>query len=215
MGVIYKWLTNSYTNFGKIPFIFVLIVIELYFFINGEAHFPEWSSTYGNLITVYILMTLFFLLWSRRGVDQQIDRPFSQSIIWFVFFFIGTYVLMLFASIFGLFQTTSIPSSLFWPTVIIQVCVVATSEELMFRGVMLDWVGVIWSSVAFAVFHGWAYGMIYYQGQYSWGAMAFAFVMGLILAMIAKNKEWGLAATISIHGCYNLFITGAMAGFGG
>jgi len=57
--------------------------------------------------------------------------------------------------------------------------------------------------------------MIYYQGQFAVGAMAFAFVMGLILAMIAKNKEWGLAATISIHGAYNLFITGAMAGFGG
>lgn len=211
-NIIYKWLTNSYTNFGKIPFIFVLIAIELYFFINGKAHFVEWDDTYGNIITIYILMTLFFLLWSRRGVDQQIDRPFSQSIVWFVFFFIGTYVLMLFASIFGLFQTASIPSSLFWPTVIMQVCVVATSEELMFRGVMLDWVGPIWSSVAFAMFHGWAYGMIYHSGQFAIGAMAFAFVMGLILAMIAKNKEWGISATIGVHSCYNLFITGALAG---
>jgi len=57
--------------------------------------------------------------------------------------------------------------------------------------------------------------MIYYQGQFAAGAMAFAFVMGLILAMIAKNKEWGLAATIGVHSCFNIFVLGCLSGLGG
>ena len=122
-------------------------------------------------------------------------------------------MVMLLASALGLFQVQSLPSSLFWPTVILQVCVVATAEELMFRGVMLSYFGVIVSSVLFAIWHGYAYGVIYYEGVFQITSIVFAFIMGLILAMIVKNKQWGLPAAIGVHAAYNLFISGAFMTF--
>lgn len=212
-NVILNWSQGAYRNFSRVPFIFVLILIEIYFFINGSAHFPNWDSGYGNLIMIYIMMTLFFLVWAKRSTERQMDRPFKDSIIWFVFFFIGTYIFMLFASALGLFSAPTLPGSLFWPTVIVQICVVATAEELMFRGVILSWFGIIISAILFAFWHGYAYGMVYYQGQFMWSSVAFALVMGLILGLIAKHPKWGIVACIGVHSCYNCYISGIFMSF--
>lgn len=191
----------------------------VYFWLNGEAHFgPDWSSAYRNQILVYIGMTIIFLVWSGRGTQEQMRRPLEKSAGVFAIFFIGTYVILFFLSTVGLIVPLTLDVGAFWPTVIFNVCVVATAEELMFRGVLLEvlpW-GVLTSSAMFAAWHVTAYGGNFYEFNWEtfpWGSLFFAFIMGVLLALIAKKKELGLPATIAIHSCYNLVVVGAFVTF--
>ena len=206
----------GYSRIAGLPFLFLLIAIEVYFWVNGRAHFPDWDASYSDLILIYLGMTVIFLLWARRGTEAQMKIPIRLAVPVFVLFFIATYIILFFMSLLGLIQTQALPGELFWQTVIIQVCVVATAEELMFRGVILEFLGITASAILFALWHGWAYGIRYYD--FSWEqfplmAVMFAFVIGLLLGFIAKRKEWGLPATISIHASYNLFVIGAFYSF--
>ena len=210
--MIRQWWVTTFRRFSTFPFILALVGIELYFYINGSAHFVDWDAGYGQIIPVYILMTVFFLVWSSAGTRRELRRPIKEAAPWFVVFFIGTYLVMLAATTIGLFQPGTLPASQFWSVIIVQVVVVGCSEELMFRGVILESTkSVIISSLLFGIWHGYSYGFVYYAGVYNWGAMIFAMIFGVILALIVKKKEWGLASAIAVHSCYNAFIVGAFA----
>jgi membrane protease YdiL (CAAX protease family) len=212
LGSLNKMFKQSYTRLAAIPFIFLLIAIEVYFWINGRAHFPNWDDSYGTLIQVYLVMTIIFLLWSGRGTQEQMRRPLQNSVVVFVLFFVGTYIILFFVSLTGAITPGTLDPNLFWQTVMIQVCVVACAEELMFRGVILEMMGVLVSAVLFAAWHAWAYGAQYYNfsiANINILAFAFAFVMGLVFAMVARQKNFGIVATVGIHSAYNLFIVGA------
>jgi len=212
---MHNFFSNINNRIAKTSFIFILIVIEIYFFINGRAHFSAWDETYGQLITIYLLMVVVFLLWSGRKTKQQMNKPLNESIGGFVGFFIATYFFLAAATYLSGDTISVMARELFWPTVIVQVCVVATSEELMFRGVLLEKFGIIVSSVLFALWHAYAYGVMYYMpdvvGIETIVAILLAFCMGIILAFVAK--KWGLSSAIAIHACYNLFVSGAFITF--
>lgn len=202
-----------YDKIGKFPFIFGLILIEILVWINGPALFPNWSSGYSNLILTYLVMTVIFYVFSKAKTKQQIQRPLNQSVFAFVAFFIGTTILLSLLVLAGLLTTGYTPHELFWQVVLIQVVVVATAEELMFRGVLLSYLGVIISAALFAFWHSYAYGVIYYQltfDTFNWPALLLAFVMGIILGIIAKNPKFGLPATIGVHAAYNLVVVGVL-----
>jgi len=212
-SIAQTWKAN-YTRMSHIPFLFVLVAIAVYFWVNGDAHFPNWSSAYGETILIYIAMMVIFLLWSRKQTQTQMKTPLQRAVPTFVIFFIGTYVVLFFMGLTGAIVSEALPKELFWQTVIVQVCVVATAEELMFRGVILEFMGVFMSAILFAVWHTWAYGIRYYD--FNWEAVGtqilpfvFAFVIGLLLAFIAREKRFGLPATIAVHSAYNLFVVGA------
>lgn len=210
-AIISKWWTQTFRRVSTLPFIFILIGIELYFFVNGKAHFPNWDSTYGNLIMIYLIMTILFLAWARGYTKAQLNRPLKDSAIGFVLFFILTYVILFALSFAGTFTIDPLSKDLFWQTIFIQVCVVATSEELMFRGVLLEHTGIFISSVLFALWHSYAYQIKWYDlsiENINLLPVIFAFVMGVVLAYIARSK-WGLAGSIGVHACYNLFLAGA------
>ena len=203
---------QSYKRFASIPFLFIPIAITTYLWINGRAHFPDWDSSYGQIISVYLVMMIVFLVWSGRKTQEQMRRPLHLSATAFVIFFIGTYLILFALSALGVIMVDPLPANLFWQTVIFQVCVVATAEELMFRGVALEMLGVVVSAVLFAFWHSFAYGAQYYNftwETFNWFAFAFAFIMGIILGIIAKQKQWSLPACIGVHSAYNLFVIGA------
>jgi len=199
----------------KTPFIFILIIIQVYFLINGKAHFPNWDESYGQLMIIYLLMTVVFLVWSGRETRRELNKPIGESIGIFVGFFFATYILLFITATFSGTEITPIPPELFWPTVIIQVCVVAVAEEIMFRGVFLEHFGIIVSSVLFAVWHSYAYGVLYYIpegiGLGTITSLVIAFVMGIVFAIV--SRKWGLSGSIAIHACYNLFVSGAFITF--
>ena len=208
--------TTAFHRFSMLPFLFLLILINLFFFINGRSFFPNWDATYGQLIMVYLIMALVFVLWAGRRTESQLKKPLKTSIFGFTVCFIATYIVLLLLSATGLIKTYLLPQELLWQTVIIQICVVATAEELMFRGVLLDIFGVVLSSALFAVWHSYAYQVVFYEFSwetFNWPALLFAFIMGIIFALIAKRKELGLAGSIGAHAAYNLVVVGAFVTF--
>ncbi len=206
----------GYNRIAYLPFIFVLVAIEVYFWLNGNAHFDNWDVDYADTILIYLAMTLIFLFWSGKQTQNEMRTPLRIAMPAFTMFFIGTYMVLFMMKLGGLVSTQTIDPSTFWQVVIFQVCVVACAEELMFRGVVLELTGVVMSAILFAAWHAWAYGLRYYD--FSWetfnfGPVIFAFVMGLVLALIARQKKFGLVATIGIHAAYNLFVAGAFYSF--
>jgi len=206
-------LKAAYTKLGKIPFIFILLAIEVYFFVNGSAVFKNWNESYGQLIMAYIVMTLIFLGFAKIKTNKEIRQPISKAAFSFVAFFMITWVLLT-ALVFAKILTPTVSDlSLFWPSLVLQICVVAASEELMFRGVLLSYLGIFITAIAFAIWHAWAYQITFYSlswTTFNWSALLIAFIMGIILGYVAKNKQWGLPACVGLHSCWNLCLLGIL-----
>ena len=127
-----------YQKLGNASFLFILILIEFLFWLNGEAVFPNWNAQYKELIGVYLIMLIVFLLWARVRMLKQLNRPMKEAIVPFTFFFIGTGMVMMVLVLLGVYRPHSFNPDSFWQLIIIQTCVVALTEELCFRGVLLD-----------------------------------------------------------------------------
>jgi len=210
---------------GKIPFIFMLLLIELYFFINGNAHFPEWDSSYGKTMMAYLIMTIVFLFFSKTKTKKEIKAPLNVSITSFAVAFIIASIIIMIITEAGFIAVVALPVGLFWQTIIMQATVVAPAEELMFRGVLLDWFegrkwsGVIITSALFALWHSYAYQMLWYEQSWStinYSSLFIAFLFGVLLALVVRNRVGterigGIPAAIGIHAAYNLGVMGVFS----
>lgn len=229
-------VSKGIQTFGKIPFLFGLIGIEIFVFVNGASVFPQWDTGYQSVILAYLVMTcafgLFIFIKSRQMARTREELGVHLSTGSFSFavgFFVTIILMAILVKAQVVVVDTSFPKSIYFETVLIQICVVATSEELMFRGVFLDifgsrkWTGIITTSILFAVWHSYAYQIVWYQFDWSTfniGAVIIAFVFSVILSLISRNpaseqKVGGLPATIGIHGAWNLCIIGAIPITGG
>ena len=149
-------------KFRSMSLVFILVLIEIYFLVNGGAHFSTWGAIEQQTITIYILMVVSFMLFAGRETAKEMNIPLPSALVNFVGFFIATYFVLAAITYFSGSTVLPMDPSLFWPTVVMQVAVVATSEELMFRGVLLEKFGIIVSSILFAGWHTYAYGVRYY-----------------------------------------------------
>jgi len=204
---------NYIAKAGKIPFLFVFFVVALFFYINGNAFFPEWDSTYGQVISIYMIMMLVFYVFSTSKTEKRIDSPASISTTQFVFGFIISYVAITLLTVVGVLSAGEMAAGLILPTIIMQFCVVAPSEELMFRGVLQDYTGIIVQAILFALWHSYAYGIMWYNLTLSTGIYSFfvALVFGLILGYLSRLPMFSLPGAIAVHATYNCIILGALA----
>lgn len=208
----------AYARFGNAPFLFVLFgIFALYALINGSALFPNWGSGNTELILTYGFMVLIYLVWAKRRTEAELRTPVNKAAFSFVGFFFFTWILLEGAIVAGLITVpTDFPNDMFWQVVLIQICVVALAEELMFRGIMLSYFGNFIQAVLFALWHSYAYQIRWYNISFEsmgWVVpLIVAFIMAILLGYVARNKQWGgLPATIAIHACYNLVIIGAFS----
>jgi len=195
----------------KIPFLFILLAIAVYFWVNGPSHFENWSSTYGNTIIYYIGMMVIFLYFARANTIKQLQEPLGKSAYKYSINFFGGWVFFNILVLLGLLEAGLISPDMVWSTLIIQICVVSVAEELMFRGVLLEWVGVIPQAVLFALWHSSAYGILWYNlPEVNFGSLMFALVFGLILGYLAKNhkESIGLTGTVALHSVWNICVIG-------
>lgn len=213
---IQKTINTSYNQFGKIPFLFLLFaIVALYAWINGPALFPNWGENNTSLIMAYGFMVVIYLAWARKRTESELKKPISIAMFSFLTAFFLTWILLMCLVKAGvLVPATNFDHSLFWQVLIIQICVVATAEELMFRGVMLEVShSNLFQATLFALWHVYAYQIMFYNltwETFNWPALLIVFILGLILGIVARNKKWGIPACISVHSAYNLIIIGAL-----
>ena len=204
-------MTRTLKVASRIPFIFVLLIIAGYLWLFGDFHFPEWETYYGisyaTQVSYYFFLLVVFLIFSRLRDAPYLRSPAPVAGKQFLIGFVGTLVFMMVLYGVGFIQPEILPSALLIPMVLMQVSVISPAEELMFRGVLLSYVGIIASAILFAIWHGVTYGVSTGNSPY----MIFvAFVFGIVMGIVAKNRELGIPATIGIHACFNLVIVGAL-----
>jgi membrane protease YdiL (CAAX protease family) len=203
------------SRIGKIPFLFFLFAIAIYFLINGAAHFPEWDSTYGTIIIYYVIMIAVFLFFANKQGERAIDVPLHIASYQFFLGFVISFMAMTLFVKAGLFTQGTIAAAMIWPTIIMQFCVVAPSEELMFRGVILSHLhygmfGIVIQAILFAIWHSYAYGIVWYNFGLSAGiaSLLIAFIFGIVLGYLSRLPAIGLAGVVAIHAVYNCVLLG-------
>lgn len=99
--------------------------------------------------------------------------------------------------------------------VLLMVAIVAPTEELMFRGVMLSYLGysflaIIVQAAFFAIWHWVAYVPL---SGLDWGAvtsLTVAFGFGILMGFLVRDKRWGLPAAMACHAAFNIAVLGVL-----
>lgn len=241
LGDVQESVETTQRSLTAAPIILFAIVIAGYLMTNGAAHFPDWKSTYANIIQAYfyfiiiIILYIVYVLYRRGTLRKNTDEPlpFFRSLhetapIFGISLLASGIVFWFIVSFRILPVSEQLPFGLFWPQVLLQFCVIATIEELLFRGVFLHWMhytvfAVILQAVLFGLWHSVAYDLLWYNPEsINWGSLGFAIGMGLLLGMIAmypmgktigrgtRQIRYGVVATIPVHAMYNLSVNGTM-----
>ena len=160
-------------------------------------------------------MMLVFLFFAKKKLVEDSTEKVENSVMKYVTGFFSCFLLMTVLSLVGALQFGKISPDLIWPTIIMQICVVACAEELMFRGVILSYLGIIASSAIFAMWHFYAYGIIWYNlpAEPNYISLVIAFIFGCILGwlVVYQSKRFGLIGAVAAHACYNLCLLGVLA----
>jgi membrane protease YdiL (CAAX protease family) len=194
---------QQYVAFGL-----VYAIIAFAILINAETLFDYWDSSWTYTTLFYMVGVAIFLA-SAEKLPEDLRKPAIHSIYGFL---IATPAFML--GFIGLQQAGILvveyrmPVYLLLPTFAFQLCIVATSEELIFRVAVfralhrIRWYfAYIGSSLLFGVFHWAAYG-----GNVQ--LVLFAVVMGLLFAFIADKINLGVA--VSLHFVWNFGLMGGL-----
>jgi len=194
---------QQYVAFGL-----VYAIVAFAILINAESLFEYWDTGW-TYITLFYMVGVAIFLSSADKLPEDLRKPAIHSILGFLIatplFMIG-FVALVKADI--LVVSYPLPVYLLIPTFIFQLCIVATSEELIFRVAIfralhkIRWyVAYIGSSVLFGMFHWAAYG-----GNIN--MIFFAVMMGLLFAFVADKINLGVA--ISLHFVWNYGLMGGL-----
>jgi len=193
----------------------VYAIFGMYFLINGSAHFTQWDESWTLNTIIYLVGVSIFLTASEKlprsaekYIDKEFEKPLWENLLGFSWMFPLATIVFIVVKDLGLFFTdvSVMPNHLILATVVYQLIIVCTSEEIIFRGIIfrflyqyhwiIAWVG---SATLFAVFHFAAYG-----GNI--GQMVLAFLIGLVLAWTADRFNIGVG--LGFHFAWNMFVLG-------
>jgi len=190
-----------------VPIILITVVIQAFLLVNGETIFGSSWSAYEPALVTYVLLDSLFLALALSKVI-----PFAEISIWdaipvfAVTFLISGYLLQ------ALFRVAPITISVnnFIIDFIFQIFVVAFTEEMLFRGILLQYTGPIIQGILFGLFHVTSYYMI---TGIDWSAILVAIVMGILFGYIVQYFQkmhlsgTGLTITWAIHSAWNISLT--------
>lgn len=198
---------------GRIPFIFILLAIAGYFWLFGNQLFPAFEG-FSETVSYYIALLVIFLIFSRLRIQKQLNTPANLAIRQLIIGFVATLILMLGLAATGILGSNPISPALVIPMIVMQVAIVAPAEELMFRGVLLSYIGIIGQALMFAGWHTVTYGYVWsnlgWPDMSTMFALFLSFAFGIAMGLVARNKQLGLPACIGAHACYNLVILGVI-----
>lgn len=194
---------QQYVAFGL-----VYAIISFALLTNGEKLFEYWDSSWTYTTLFYMGGVAIFLAVAEK-LPEDLRKPAIQSVYGFltatVVFMLG-FIALQKAGI--LVVGSRMPVHLILPTFAFQLCIVAASEEIIFRAALfralyrIRWyVAYIGSSLLFGGFHWAAYGGDVYS-------ILFAIMMGFVFAFLADQINLGVA--ISLHFCWNYGLMGGL-----
>jgi membrane protease YdiL (CAAX protease family) len=215
------WFFNS-KKLATTPLLIVSVLMDFMLLVMGHLFFGSYWNGYENIVFIYMIVTFGLLVVSQWN-ETQITYMGAITLFLPAFFITGIVV--------GSLNNTSflISNGIDYVVMqlILQIFVVSLSEEIIFRGILLQSqysIGVIPQAILFALFHWAAYSN--QLGQTSYLAIFETLILGLILGYIIKytpKKYDSIAITWGIHAGWNvaiitgifsaLFITGASTNF--
>jgi len=197
----------------NVTLLFIYSIFAIFFLINGGGLFSEWDASWTVTTLIYLVSVCTFLVVSEKlpkkeedYIDKQFEQPISKSIIGFCFTFPIVTILFILIKDSGLYfqNLAPMPLYLITATIIYQLVIVVSSEEIIFRGVIFRWlyrfhwiIAWVGSAALFALFH-----IAVYGGSVS--NLFIAFLMGIVLAWAVDR--WNLGVAISIHFAWNIFL---------
>lgn len=198
----------------NIPLLGVALVVDLFLYIDGEAVFGPIFSPYQSVVGIYLVMVTVALAFS--GFAPNLNIKIESAIITFVPVFIVS--LLTFSAVFHVQQSEGMPLDQVILIILFQILVVALSEEIVFRGILLQYLGgkipaVIIQGVIFGIFHIGAYYMSIGGGVQLFFALIEAMVFGIAMGAIVYyfnlmgKGGTGLSITWAIHSAWNLSLS--------
>jgi hypothetical protein len=205
----------------RLPFLLILLAIAGYLWIFGDKYFPGWEAagytgtTFSTTVSYYFVLIVVFLILSRFQKQSNLYTPVEEGFKRFMIGFLAVTILFSVSYVLSGAKVSPIRPEFWFPMLIMQICVVAPAEELMFRNSLQYWIGWIWQAPLFALFHSAVYGVVWVAGwpplpTSTMIALFGAAMFGLVMGYIAKNKKLGLTTCIGAHAAWNLLIFGVL-----
>jgi len=234
---IFKFLEGK--SFIPILFIiqlFILINGELFFQISSSHTMAYMILPWGLMGLFYFTGDLKYsdmvnmtdrkdLIsdWLRGGHSGIRGRSFEIQLIWAMFGFLTTwFILLITFTLFNWPEPGLIFQSQVLKVIIYNIALVSVSETLAFHAIIPIVLGkanirdpriknlyrYAISQGVFALFHASAY----WGAPNFWGLILTSFIFGSIFLAIADHKRGGLAPTMGVHACWNIWVLGAISG---
>ena len=186
----------------------VVLLVELFIFINTSILFPDNTEFWSKTILSYILLSAaFFAMPDFKSPLFKLN--FFQTLPRYLAVFLGTMFFMnMFKVIFvnaSFSELLSGLSPMVVSVVILHSAVISIIEESVFRGQLQEKFGLFFSSATFAGFHFAVYG---YNPNY----LILMFLLGLVFGYIKKMWSPDGVYNSAVHGAYNVIALGVMGG---
>jgi len=207
------------TNIGKVTFLIIYSLVAFWFLINGETLFTQWGTSWTFNAIIYLLGVTLFIS-TVDDFPDELKATAPRTLTYFSLFSLGMLLLLLIMQDFNIFFTkgSPMPYHQVLANMIFQLLIVASSEEIIFRGVIFGYlydrfklrsdatygwvIPYVVSAFIFALFHLAVYGPDITN-------MLIVFTMGLVFAYVVER--WSLGASIGIHWIWNCMALGIFA----
>jgi len=196
-------------NLHLISLALVYAVLAFFFLLNGKAIFPGWEDSWTASTMVYMVgVGLFLSIYEK--IPDEVKKPVVDSFLGFIIGFPIAAIIFILISDTGwwLQGINPLPVYLIIPTLVFQIVIVASSEEIIFRGAIfgslfkINWtLAYLGSSLLFGLFHYAAYGG-------DMGSILVAFAMGIVFCYL--TDRWNIGVAIAVHSAYNSYLLGAV-----
>ncbi len=194
------------SSIATIPLLIVSLIFELFLLVDGSFFFGNLWSEYQPILTIYLVISGGLMAFAYSAGKSLMSLTFFDALIFFVPAFLITATLV--GQIAPAYNSSYTVNYIIIQ-IIFQIFVVSITEELMFRGILIKYIGVIPQALLFSVFHLVAYSTIY---GLNIGAFISAFIMGILLGYIvyfmSKNgmQSQSLAIVWGIHAGWNVAV---------
>ena len=187
----------------KIPFFVWLLLLQAFLLVNAPAIAPPNSvDTTRSALIVYMLMTATLMPLVPRQAWMKVGL--NESIAFFVGgLVVGSFVFAAFRELVTGVFSLSLSGPLY--LLVLHVFVVATSEEIIFRGLLPVIITPALAQVFFGFFHFYAYGG-------SLIGIFIAIIAGFIFYAITRYLN--IWAAVGIHAAYNATVLGILSVMG-